>query len=87
VKTTAYMDGYFSTSLLIDKENYSEDSTDPTYLKSMLYMRMVDKRSNAGDVSKIISVSSDLHLIEKDVNPNDYEVKIQKQNPFNSFKK
>lgn len=81
-KTIANMDGYFSTSMLIDGEAMvaNENSEEMPYLPGKVYLRLVDKRSPAGVLSSIINVNSkNIHLEYEDTNPTNYEVKVERR--------
>lgn len=80
IKTTSNMDGYFSTSLLLDPvTNELENNDDMVFRKGMFYLRMVDKRSAAGTMSKIMEVKPNLNLQPLDYDPNQYEVKLERR--------
>lgn len=75
-KTIANMDGYFSTSLLIDSEAQSDNEQEIAFIPGKLYLRLVDKRSPAGVVNAILNVNQkNLHVEYEDTNPANYEVK------------
>lgn len=78
-KTTANMDGYFSTSLLVDPATNELENDDILFLENKFYLRYVDKRSGAGTVSCIINVDENLKLTVENENPSTYEVKINKK--------
>ena len=76
-KTIANMDGYFSTSLLIDPEGVSMDNPeDIAFRPGKVYVRLKDKRSPAGVISAIVNISPNLHLEYEDVDPRNYEFKV-----------
>lgn len=80
-KLLANMDGYFSTSLLIDPEAISiENPDDIQFLPNKFYLRMTDKRSIAGIVSAIVNVDRKLHLSQEEGDPGIYEYNPKKQN-------
>jgi KaiC/GvpD/RAD55 family RecA-like ATPase len=80
-KIIANMDGYFSTSLLIDREKTEalENDSDIAFLEGKMYLRYTDKRSGFGVTSVIVDVQDNLHLREEICDPNSYEVKINKR--------
>ena len=49
------------------------------FRKGMFYLRMVDKRSAAGTMSKIMEVKPNLNLQPLDYDPNQYEVKLERR--------
>jgi hypothetical protein len=76
-KILANLDGYFSTSLLIDPNGTSIDNPeDVAFIPGKVYVRLVDKRSPAGIISCIIEVEKNLHLKMEDIDPRQYELKI-----------
>jgi len=76
-KILANLDGYFSTSLLIDPNGTSIDNPeDVAFIPGKVYVRLVDKRSPAGIISCIVEVEKNLHLKMEDVDPRQYELKI-----------
>lgn len=80
-KTVANMDGYFSTSLLIDPITLQQPAdNDPVYYRDKFYFRLTDKRTPAGVVSTIIGgtdPNGNLNLRMMEVDPNNYEVKLK----------
>ena len=80
-KTTANMDGYWSTSLLVDPETDNlENDEEIIFIPNKFYLRLVDKRTRTGVVSGIINVDDrNLHLSVEECNPSDYERKINKK--------
>lgn len=80
IKTVANMDGYFSTSLLLDPVTNSLDNAeDMVFVPGLFYLRLVDKRSAAGVMNTIVQVNSNLTLDALDVNPSSYEVKLERR--------
>ncbi len=77
MKISANSDGAFCTSLLVDPIVNEMDNNDMVYKRDMFYLRADDKRGMGIEVSKIIKVHRPLQLECLDVNPNDYEVKIE----------
>lgn len=80
-KIIANMDGYFSTSLLVDKVKTDalENDTDIAFLEGKMYLRYTDKRSGLGVTNAILEVQPNLHLRQEICDPNQYEVKINKK--------
>lgn len=80
-KIIANMDGYFSTSLLIDREATEalENDTDTIFLPGKMYLRYTDKRSGLGVINSIVNIGSNLHLRQEVCDPNSYEVKINRR--------
>lgn len=80
IKMLANMDGYFSTSLLIDPvTNELDNADDIVYRPGMFYLRLTDKRSAAGVMNKIMQVESNLNLTPLNDNPNSYELKLERR--------
>jgi hypothetical protein len=76
-KTIANMDGYFSTSLLVDPATNDLDNTDDVlFVENTFYLRFVDKRSGAGTVNTVVSVDNNLNLADANIDPRSIEVKI-----------
>lgn len=74
IKTTANADGYFCTSLLVDPSSVSLENPDEvSYHKNKFYLRLVDKRTETGQVSCIVNVTEQLHLYREDTPPQNYE--------------
>lgn len=80
-KTIANMDAYFSTSLLIDPDTDNlENDEDVIFIPNKFYIRLNDKRTATGFVSKIINVNEKtLHLSVEDCIPSDYERKLNRK--------
>lgn len=80
-KIIANMDGYFSTSLLVDKQSTEalENETDIIFLPGKMYLRYTDKRSGLGVTNAILEVQSNLHLRQEICDPNSYEVKLNRR--------
>lgn len=81
VKMAANMDGYFSTSLLVDRDTSNlENPDDVMYLSGKFYLRLRDKRTRTGIVNAIINVDNKLHLIQEMCDPNQYEFNKNRRN-------
>lgn len=81
VKMAANMDGYFSTSLLIDPETTNlENPDDVMYIPGKFYLRLRDKRTRTGIVNAIVNVLPNLHLEQELCNPQQYEINKNKRN-------
>jgi hypothetical protein len=77
-KMLANMDGYFSTSLLVDKDFMeSLDATEELkFIEGMMYLKYTDKRTGAGVTNCIINITKKLDLKEDlDNPPHSYEYK------------
>jgi len=78
-KVLANLDAYFCTSRLIDPStNQMVNEDDVKFLPGKFYLRYVDKRSKTGIVNNIINVGGSLQLEVEKVNPESYELKINK---------
>lgn len=81
IKTLANLDGYFSTSLLVDPETMSlENAEEVIYLQNKLYLRLKDKRTRAGVVPTIINIGKNLELEQELCDPRSYELNKNKRN-------
>jgi hypothetical protein len=80
-KLLANMDGYLCTSLFIDPETITEENPDDFgFLSGVFHLRLVDKRSNAGEVSAVIRLNRQLHLtLDEQTDPRSLEVSRKKQ--------
>lgn len=80
-KTIANMDAYFSTSLLIDPDTDNlENDEEVIFILNKFYVRLNDKRTATGFVSKIINVDEKtLHLSIENCEPSSYERKLNKK--------
>lgn len=80
-KTIANMDAYFSTSLLIDPDTDNlENDEEVIFIPNKFYVRLNDKRTATGFVSKIINVDEKtLHLSIENCEPSSYERKLNKK--------
>lgn len=74
IKTTANMDGYFSTSKLIDPITSSLENTDEIlYIPNKVYLRLQDKRTRAGVIPTIIDITPNLNIEQEMCDPRSYE--------------
>jgi KaiC/GvpD/RAD55 family RecA-like ATPase len=72
IKLTANMDGYFSTSLLIDPSQSSPDDDNPVYREGMFYLRYNDKRDSGKVINKIMEIKPPLDLTCTGFNPEEF---------------
>lgn len=80
-KTIANMDGYFSTSLLIDPStNDMINDDDVKYIPGKFFLKFTDKRGSSGVTDAIVNVKPNLHLEYESCDPQRYEMKIQRRN-------
>lgn len=77
-KMTANMDGYFSTSLLVNEvETKALDGNgELIFIENKFHLKYVDKRAGTGQVSTIINVDKYLEITEDENDPRTYEVKL-----------
>jgi len=81
IKTLANLDGYFSTSLLVDPETSSLENTEEVvYRTGKMYLRLKDKRTRAGVVPTIVNIKDNLHLEQEECDPRSYELNASKRN-------
>lgn len=75
IKTTANMDGYFSTSKLIDPVSTTlENLEEIMYIERKIYLRVQDKRTRAGVIPLIININDRLGLEYEACDPRAYEI-------------
>lgn len=80
IKTLANLDGYFSTSLLIDPQTSSlENIEEVMYLTNKMYLRLKDKRTRTGVVPSIVNIGQNLNLIQEECDPRSYELNPHKR--------
>lgn len=74
IKTTANMDGYFSTSKLIDTQVQGLETEEVTYMDDKFYLRLTDKRTRTGVLSVIVNIGKNLELEQEYTDPRSYDV-------------
>jgi archaellum biogenesis ATPase FlaH len=80
IKTLANLDGYFSTSLLIDPATADLENKDEViYYENKMYLRLKDKRTRAGVVPTIVNIGNMLNLTQEFVDPRSYEFNHKKK--------
>ncbi len=83
IKTLANLDGYFSTSLLIDPATQSlENSEEVIYIENKMYLRLKDKRTRTGVVPTIVNIGRKLNLEQEDSDPRNYEFNPKKKQQY-----
>ncbi len=76
--TATNMDGWFGTSLLIDKEATNGLENDEIiYIQDKVYLRYQDKRITGEQVNKIIQINRPMNLEPLELDPNSFEVKLK----------
>jgi KaiC/GvpD/RAD55 family RecA-like ATPase len=81
IKMTSSMDGYFSTSKLVDPVSSSLENTEEiVYLEKKIYFRLTDKRTRAGVVPVIVNITDRLSLEHEESDPRSYELNPNRKN-------
>lgn len=76
--TATNMDGWFGTSLIVDKEATNGLTGDEiVHVPDKVYLRYQDKRITGQQVNKVIQVNRPMSLEPLELDPNSFEVKLK----------